>query len=103
MGQIFSLEYSFQKPLVCGLLFLLVYNIHVNILILYKPTCFDFQEVIVRPFSEHKNVKLQFITGILRALQHCNFTFLCSDKILTITSWKSKHVALYRINIFTCM
>jgi hypothetical protein len=25
------------------------------ILILYKATCFDFQEVIVRPFSERKN------------------------------------------------
>jgi hypothetical protein len=28
-------------------------------LILYKATCFDFQEVIVRPFSERKNIKLQ--------------------------------------------
>jgi hypothetical protein len=30
------------------------HNIHVNILILLKATCFDFQEVIIRAFSEHK-------------------------------------------------
>jgi hypothetical protein len=44
-------------------------NIHVNILILLKATCFDFQEVIIRPFSEHKP-KLQcwYVHGI-RVLQ----------------------------------
>jgi hypothetical protein len=35
------------------------HNVHVNILILYKATCFDFQEVNIRPLSEHKNIKLQ--------------------------------------------
>jgi hypothetical protein len=31
---------------------------HVDILILYKATCFDFQQVIIKNFSERKNIKV---------------------------------------------
>jgi hypothetical protein len=43
----------------CVFAYVLLTQHKVNILILCKATCFEFQEVIIRPFLEHKNLKLQ--------------------------------------------